>query len=214
MARKVFFSFHYDDVKSFRVNVVRNSWVVNPNRQASFIDGSLWESAKLKGPTAIRNLIDGIGLHNTSVTSVLIGEETHDRRWVKYEILKSFERGNGIFAIHVNRIRDKTGFIGSRGLNPLDRLGFGIDEDGGKIRFYELSNGRWQPNEDIPLINNKKSNTLYFPPGFLWGTNDNWGKFFKFSEFFPTYCWDYHDGRNNFSDWVEEAVQRACEHVG
>ncbi len=100
MAKKVFFSFHYEDVKSFRANVVRNSWVVkNKDRTASFIDGSLWETVRKKGVTAIKNLIDGTGLKNTSVTTVLIGEGTHDRRWVRYEILKSFERGNGILGV-------------------------------------------------------------------------------------------------------------------
>jgi hypothetical protein len=45
MARFVFFSFDYSDVGNFRVNVVRNSWLLK-NKQETFVDGSIWESAK------------------------------------------------------------------------------------------------------------------------------------------------------------------------
>jgi hypothetical protein len=203
MARKIFFSFHYEDVKSFRVNVVRNSWVVNKNQQASFFDGSLWESVKLKGENALKSLIDNIGLKNTSVTAILIGAETHSRRWVRYEILKSFEKGNGIFGVYINRIKGKDGRIQAKGVNPLDKLGFKIDGDGSKIYFYELDNGKWNLNLDIPSINNKKSNTIYFPQRFL--GNKSWGNFYKFSDVFPTYCWDKDTGYYNFSSWVKKA---------
>ena len=85
-----FFSFCYEDVKNFKVNVVRNSWLLN-NSADSFIDGSIWEKEKSKGSTVIQNLIE-VGLKKTSVTAVLIRDETADRRWVKYEIVKSFEK--------------------------------------------------------------------------------------------------------------------------
>lgn len=208
MARRVFFSFHYEDVKFFRANVVRNSWVVNNNFDTVFFDGSLWEKAQTKGTDAIRNLIDNVGLKNTSVTTVLIGAETHTRRWVRYEILKSFERGNGILGLHVNRIKDRHSRITSRGLNPLDRLGFEISEDGRKISFLELNIGKWQSNRDIPEITNKQSNTLFYPPNF-WGNNSDWGKFFRFSDVFPSYCWVNDGGRSYFADWVETAAIKA-----
>ena len=137
MARFVFFSFAYDDVKNFKVNVVRNSWLLK-NKEETFVDGSIWETAKSKGDTFLKNLIEK-GLKNTSVTTVLVGEDTANRRWVNYEIVKSFERGNGIFGIHINRIKGRTGLT-SRGQNPLDRLGFEVSSEGTKIRFYELIN--------------------------------------------------------------------------
>jgi hypothetical protein len=47
MAKRVFFSFHHDDVKAFRANVVRQHWVTKPNREAAgFFDASIWEKAK------------------------------------------------------------------------------------------------------------------------------------------------------------------------
>ncbi len=145
-------------------------------------------------------------MHQTSVTTILIGTNTASRRWVKYEIIKSFERGNGILAIHLNRIRDKFQNTSSKWLNPLDRLGFQISDDGKKIRFYELVNGKWKLFTDLPEINNKKSNTLYFKDG--WFSND-FGCFFKLSEKFNTYCWKIDDGHKQFTDWIEDAADQA-----
>lgn len=132
MARYVFFSFAYDDVKNFKANVVRQSWLTR-NSEETFVDGSIWEKSKKKGAPVLKQLIE-TGLNQTSVTSVLIGEKTANRRWVNYEIIKSFERGNGLIGIHINRIKGRTGMT-SRGLNPLDRLGLQISEDGSKIYF-------------------------------------------------------------------------------
>jgi hypothetical protein len=205
MARFVFFSFAYDDVKNFKVNVVRQSWLIN-HAEETFTDGSIWEKEKTKGAAAIMKLIDN-GMTKTSVTAVLIGEETANRRWVNYEIVKSFAKGNGILGININRIRGKYQVISARGLNPLDRLAFQISEDGKKIRFYELVNRKWVVYSDLPEINNKKSNTLYFEDSF-WRGND-FGKSFRFSEKFDTYCWIMDDGHKKFSSWIELAAEQA-----
>ncbi len=205
MARFVFFSFAYDDVKNFKVNVVRHSWLIN-HSQETFTDGSIWEKEKTMGSTAIMNLIDK-GMNKTSVTAVLIGDETANRRWVKYEIIKSFDKGNGILGININRIRGKHQAISSRGLNPLDRLAFQISENGRKIRFYELVNRKWIIYSDLPEINNKKSNTLYFEDSF-WRGNE-FGNTFRFSQVFNTYCWIMNEGHKKFSSWVEEAANHA-----
>lgn len=206
MARYVFFSFAYDDVKNFRVNVVRNSWFLNNSRE-TFIDGSMWEKAKAKGDPYIRRLIN-IGLNQTSITAVLIGSTTANRRWVNYEIIKSFERGNGILGVHINRIRGKDGYICSRGMNPLDRLAFEISDDGRRISFFELYNNNWYVFDDLPEINNRKSNTLHFSDSF-WSGNE-FGKFYRFSEKFKSYCWHNESGHKNFSNWIEDAVEQAA----
>jgi hypothetical protein len=204
MARRAFFSFHYNDVSSFRANVVRQSWVTHDRgRQDTFFDNSIWEKAQTKGTDAIKELIE-VGMKGSTVTVVLIGEGTHERRWVKYEILKSFERGNGILGIHINRIRGKDGYITSRGLNPLERLKFLVSPDGTKIHFFELVDQKWRGNGDLPQINNKKSNSFYYPEGFIF-KNSDWGKSFLFSNHFKTYCWDKDNGYKNLPDWVEQA---------
>ncbi|HFF4699380.1 TPA: TIR domain-containing protein, partial [Acinetobacter baumannii] len=81
MARKVFFSFKYDDVS--RAMIVRNSWVTHDS--AGFIDKAEFEEVKRKGDAAIKYWIDN-QLKNTSVTVVLIGENTKKSKWVRYEI--------------------------------------------------------------------------------------------------------------------------------
>ncbi|MGZ4055290.1 MAG: TIR domain-containing protein [Bacteroidia bacterium] len=204
MARNVFFSFAYDDVKNFKVNVVRNSWLLK-NKAESFVDGSIWETAKTKGEAALKKLIEE-GLNKTSVTVILIGEDTANRRWVNYEIVKSFDKGNGIIAININRIKGRTGLT-ARGKNPLDRLGFQISEDGSKVDFFELKNNKWREFTDLPQINNKKSNTLYF--GHHWWHGNDYGKFFRFSDLFKTGCWDFDDVNKNFASWVETAAVQA-----
>jgi len=106
MARKVFFSFKYEDVS--RSMVVRNSWVAQGRDAAGFIDAADFEAVKKKGDQAIKNWIDS-QLDGTSVTVVLVGAETCASRWVKYEIEKSIEVGNGLLGIDISKIKDLQG---------------------------------------------------------------------------------------------------------
>ncbi len=103
MARRVFFSFEYSDVS--RANVVRNSWVTQGKEAAGFIDAAEFEKLKKQGAAAIKNWIDS-QLNGTSVTVVLVGLHTCDSKWVKYEIEKSIEIGNGLLGIDVSKIKD------------------------------------------------------------------------------------------------------------
>ena len=70
MAKKVFFSFHYQDVIDFRANVVRNhgSFMLTKD-DAGFYDSSMWEKAKKESDLALKRLING-ALKNTSNTMV------------------------------------------------------------------------------------------------------------------------------------------------
>ncbi|MDJ0333544.1 TIR domain-containing protein [Planococcus sp. S3-L1] len=123
MAKRAFFSFHYQrDI--WRTNVVRNSGVVIGSSAAGFHDASLWEKAKEKGDTAIKNLIDE-GLKNTSVTVVLIGAKSAGRKYINYEIEESIKRGNGILGIHINNIKNREGEIDIKGAVPAKLLANG-----------------------------------------------------------------------------------------
>jgi len=105
--RRTFFSFHYQhDI--WRATNVRNSGAIDAKLQAGWVDASLWEATKRRGPAAIRQLIEQ-GLKNTSVTVVLIGAHTAERPWVRHEITKSLERGNGVIGVRIHRIKDKEG---------------------------------------------------------------------------------------------------------
>lgn len=117
MARSVFFSFEYSSDVS-RAMVVRKSWVTQGREAAGFTDAAEFEKLKKKGDAAIKAWIDG-QLKGTSVTVVLVGKHTCDSKWVKYEIEKSEERGNGLLGIDVSKIKDLDGNTTERcGLIP------------------------------------------------------------------------------------------------
>lgn len=116
MARKVFFSFHYErDI--WRTNIVRNSGIVEGSAAAGFHDASLWEEAKRKGDAEVKKLIDK-GLIGTSVTVVLVGAETSRRKFVDYEIEQSIARGNGLVGIYISGIKDQNGNTDTQGPAP------------------------------------------------------------------------------------------------
>lgn len=120
MARKIFFSFHYER-DSWRAGQVRNCNVVSSEDEYGFVDAAEWESIKKKGDTAIQRWIDD-QLKNTSVTVVLIGAETADREWVQHELVKSWNRGNGIIGIRIHNIKDQDQKTDTPGRNPLDNF--------------------------------------------------------------------------------------------
>ncbi len=118
MARKIFFSFHYER-DAWRAGQVRNCNVVASEDQYGFIDAADWESIKKKGDAAIKAWIDD-QLKNTSITTVLIGAETATREWVQHEILKSWNRGNGIVGIRIHNIKDQDKNTDIAGRNPFE----------------------------------------------------------------------------------------------
>jgi hypothetical protein len=123
MARRVFFSFHYErDV--WRASQVRNSWVTKPDREtAGFWDAASWEEVKNKGDEAIKRWIRN-QLNGTTVTVVLIGTETSEREYVQYEIDQSWERGNGLIGVYIHNIEDKNGNIEPKGADPFVEVGY------------------------------------------------------------------------------------------
>ena len=106
MARKVFFSFKYDDVQ--RAMNVRNSNVISGALKSGFIDKADFEAVEKQGERAIQKWIDE-QLTGTSVTVVLVGANTHKSKWVKYEIEQSIARGNGLLTIDISKIADMNG---------------------------------------------------------------------------------------------------------
>lgn len=122
MARRVFFSFHYErDI--FRVSQVRNSGITKGTfEQSGFIDHADWESLERQGEQAIRRWIDG-QLKGASVTVVLIGAETFNRPWVNYEMQQSYADGKGMLGIYIHKLKDpRTGLSDSKGRNPFENI--------------------------------------------------------------------------------------------
>jgi len=120
MARRVYFAFHYQKDIS-RVNVVRNSGVIQGSDQAGFYDSSLWEKAKKTSDDSIKRMIND-GLKGTSVTVFLLGAETAGRPWVRYELEKSYENGNGLLAVYIHSIKNLDGYTAYQGANILEQF--------------------------------------------------------------------------------------------
>ena len=194
MAKRVFFSFHYEDVENFRANVVRNHWVLKPNREiCGYYDASIWEKAKTNGEAALKRLIND-GLNNTSNTCVLIGSQTYERPWVRYEILKSFLKGNHIFAVHINSIKGKDGRTKPLGPNPLSYLRVKFSYDGYFVDLFELVRGHWVPYTKINGVSRHR---------FLNNQWNRYGHTYNLSDLYSTYDWVKNNGNQNFASWVK-----------
>ena len=191
MAKRVFFSFHYQDVIDFRANVVRKHWLTKPDRKdAGFFDASIWEDAKKTSPLALKRLINS-ELQYTTVTTVLIGSGTYARRWVRYEIAKSMARGNKLLGVHINCIKGKNRRTKGSGPNPFAYLGYKYSNDGKKLSLYEGKNGKWVQYQDLAPY------TLKTVAPAL-----KRGKLYKLSSLYQIYDWIKNDGYNNFAKWV------------
>jgi hypothetical protein len=135
MARRVFFSFHYTN-DSWRVSQIRNSWVCKPEGEAQpFLDKAEWEKIKKNGKAAIQKWIDE-QMKGSGVTCVLIGEQTSQRPWVKYEIEKSHTEGRGLLGIYIDGMLNQNKVNGIKGRNPFDD--FYIVENGEKIALSKI----------------------------------------------------------------------------
>lgn len=88
---------------------------------SNFIDSAKWESVKRNGDQAIKNWILS-QLNGTSVTAVLIGAKTSERKWIKYEIDESLKRGNGLLGIYIHSCPLWDGSCDFKGKNPFDNL--------------------------------------------------------------------------------------------
>ena len=122
MTRRAFFSFHYEN-DVWRANIVRNSWVTKTDREAAgFVDAADFEEVKKGGDDAIKRWIDN-QLVGTSVTVVLIGKDTSNREYVKYELQKSYSIGNGLLGIYIHQLKDKKGNTSIKGDNMFGEIG-------------------------------------------------------------------------------------------
>ncbi|MCH7969254.1 MAG: TIR domain-containing protein [Thaumarchaeota archaeon] len=135
MTRRVFFSFHYER-DAWRASIVRNSGITK--NVAGFIDSAEWETIESEGDDAIKRWIRD-QLDGTSVTVVLIGAKTSTRRWIRYELNRSWVRGNGILGIHIHQIKDPNQLTDNKGDTKFGPK-FKMKNDDGKQYFFQRFN--------------------------------------------------------------------------
>lgn len=194
MARRTFFSFHYqEDV--WRVWNVRKCWAIGKDREADgFFDGSVFEASKRESDEALKNFLRD-GLKNTSVTCVLAGQHTAARRWVRYEIVRSVLKGNGLLTVDIHGLRNDKQVLGVKGTNPLDQVGLYLSN--GKILFAEVKGGKWVKYEDY---------TVAIPAADLWFDAPTSNTVVPLSKHCITYDFDAQNGRANIAGWIETAA--------
>jgi MTH538 TIR-like domain (DUF1863) len=126
MAKKqIFYSFHFDN-DVMRVQQIRNIGALEDNKPVSPND---WEEVKKKGTASIEKWIDD-NMKYRSCVVVLIGRETANRPWVKYEIGKAWNDKKGLFGIFIHNLKcPRTGTC-SKGSNPFEQFTF---NDGRKL---------------------------------------------------------------------------------
>ena len=123
--RQVFYSFHFDN-DVMRVQQIRNIGAIEDNKPVSV---NQWEEVKKGGEAAIKKWIND-NLKYKSCVIVLIGEETANRKWVKYEIEKAWEDGKGVVGIYVHNLKCPRKGKGTKGANPFEKIKF---DDGEKL---------------------------------------------------------------------------------
>ncbi len=117
MARKCFYSFHYD-VDAWRASQVRNMGVIEGNAPVSDND---WEAVKKGGDKAIEKWIAD-QLSGKSCAVVLVGAETASRKWVIHEIQETWNAKKGVVGVRIHNLKNASGNLGTYGANPFDNL--------------------------------------------------------------------------------------------
>src|SRR5208282_3909605 len=193
--RKTFFSFHFAPDNQ-RAEVVQQSWITKEDRQAAgFFDGSAFETKKRTGKDALKQFLTE-QMKGTSVTCVLVGTETALRPWVRYELVRSFHRGNALLAVRVHGIRDWNKQYALAGANPFDHLAYRVAND--RVYWQQLSNGVWSDYDEVPPL--PLNEVAYDLKGQLHHT---------FSSLFPIYDWASGNGYDNLGTWIENAAKQA-----
>lgn len=114
MAKRVFFSFHYQ-ADNWRAATVRSIGAIDGSSVAT---DNEWETIKKGGDSAIQKWIDG-QIHGKSCGIVLIGSATAGRKWIDYEIKKCWDEGKGLLGIYIHNLKDSSGNQSSKGANPF-----------------------------------------------------------------------------------------------
>lgn len=194
MARRTFFSFHYSP-DCWRAWNVRNSWVVSDRRESvGFFDSSVVEKARKEGEENLKTFLRN-GLKNTSVTCVLAGQATWQRRWVRYEIAQSVLKGNGLLTVDIHGVRNQQGIVSTKGKDPLEAMG--LYRSNGSIYFAEHDGSKWVAYRDY---------SKPVPSDVLWFGAPETNSVVPLSESYFRRDFVGQDGRKNLAEWIELAA--------
>ena len=124
----VFYSFHYDR-DAWRVQQVANMGALEGQ---PILNAQDWESIKRRGDQAIKNWIAEQMKYKSAIV-VLVGAQTHSRRWVEYEISKAWNDRRALVGVRIHGLADSNGNTDAPGLNPFAKVKF---QSGGSLADY------------------------------------------------------------------------------
>lgn len=140
--RQIFYSFHFDN-DVMRVQQIRNIGAIEGNTPVSAND---WEEVKRKGDGAVEKWIDD-NMKYRSCIVVLVGSETANRKWVKYEIKKAWQDGKGVVGIYIHNINCPRNGKCTRGSNPFEKFTIDGKNMAGIVKCYDPAS--WDAYNDI-----------------------------------------------------------------
>jgi hypothetical protein len=120
MARKAFYSFHYQP-DCFRAAQVRNMGMIEGDPPCSDND---WEAVTKGGDSAIERWISQ-QMSGKSAVIVLVGADTAGRKWITREIIKGWNEKKGVVGIHIHNLLHKDGKSAVKGMNPFASIRLG-----------------------------------------------------------------------------------------
>ena len=123
MVRRCFYSFYYKN-DAVRAAQVRQIGSIDANKPTT---DNKWEEVTSGGDPAIEKwILDQ--MTGKSCTIVLIGSNTANRKWINYEIVKSWDSGMGIVGINIHGLKNFQGNISTKGQNPFSYIKYGNSE--------------------------------------------------------------------------------------
>lgn len=122
MARRCFYSFHYEP-DNWRSSTVRQIGAIEGNQPASDND---WETIS-HGPNRDARIERWIAdqMKGRTCTIVLVGSSTAKRKWINHEIIKSWNDRLGVVGIRIHGLKNRLSETSTFGDNPFDHVTHG-----------------------------------------------------------------------------------------
>jgi len=120
------------------------------------------------------------------------------RRWVRYEIVRSLLKGNGLLTVDIDGVKNQEGQSATKGADPLAQVG--LYKATGCIYFAEWSGQKWVKYEDYALA---------IPEAELWFDPPESDSVVQISTHCMRYDFAAQNGRTNIGGWIETAAKMA-----
>ena len=133
MARRVYWSFYYDDDK-LRIQQVVNMGVVEGQH---ILTGQRWEEVRKRGDAGIMKWIADEMTGKTCIV-ILVGTNTSTRPWVNYEIIKAWNDKLGVVGIRIHGLRDlATQRTSAKGTSPFNGISVNSSPMANIVTLYD-----------------------------------------------------------------------------